>query len=423
MKIKTKRLDYDAVMALPRPKYKKPMRPNPVLSAVIRLAGQWDGWMTRFSYTKEGMEKVGKEPCLILMNHSCFLDLKLASKMLWPRPYCIVSTDDTFVGKRLLMRMVGCIPTQKFVSDNRLISDIKYAIKELGVSVLMYPEAGYSFDGRSTALPNRMGVLLKYLDAPVVNITTQGAFSYDPLYNKLQKRRVKVSAHMKCLFTREEIKARSVSELDAAIDEAFSFDAFKWQRENGVKIREKFRADGLERVLYKCPHCGREDSMEGKGVSLSCHACGKVYTMDEYGALASADGDSRFDSVTAWYDWQREEVRGEISRGEYAVDVPVDIAMIVDYKAVYMVGGGRLRHDSEGFTLTGEDGREYFHRPPNASYSVNADFFWYEMGDIIGIGSRDSFYYCFPKEGCPVTKARLAAEEMYKLSDKRRKRK
>lgn len=378
MKIKTKTLPYEAVMALPRPKYKKPIRPNFILSTAIRVVGELDSWKTHFSYTTEGMERIGKEPCLILMNHSSFLDLKLASKMLYPRPYCIVSTDDSFVGKRLLMRMVGCIPTQKFVSDNQLISDIKYAIKELGVSVLMYPEAGYSFDGRTTALPNRIGVLLKYLDAPVVNITTQGAFSYDPLYNKLQKRRVKVSAKMKCLFTREDIKKTSVAQLDAAIADAFSFDAFKWQRENNVKIAEPFRADGLDRVLYKCPHCGKEGRMEGKGTKLTCHACGKVYTMDEYGSLAAEDGDSCFCSVTDWYDWQRDQVKEEIVNDSYLINVPVKIGMMVDYKAVYMVGNGRLKHDKEGFTLTGEDGRVYYHRPTKASYSVNADFFWYE---------------------------------------------
>ncbi len=422
MKIKTKTMPYDKVMELPRPGYKKPIRPNFILSTVIRAVGELDSWKTRFSFTKEGMERIGKEPCLILMNHSSFLDLKLASKMLYPRPYCIVSTDDSFVGKRLLMRMVGCIPTQKFVSDNQLISDIKYAIKTLGVSVLMFPEAGYSFDGRSTALPERMGVLLKYLDAPVVNITTQGAFSYDPLYNKLQLRRVKVSAAMRCLFTREEIKAKSVAELDAAIRDAFSFDGFKWQRENNVKISEPFRADGLERVLYKCPHCSAEGRMEGKDTHITCHACGKSYYMDEYGCLSAVEGETEYKYITDWYDWQRDEVKKEITEGRYRLDTPVDIGVMVDYKAVYMVGEGRLVHDSEGFTLTGCDGRLSYHRPANASYSVNADFFWYEIGDIIGIGNRDQFFYCFPKEGCSVTKIRIAAEEIYKISGRHRRR-
>ena len=76
----------------------------------------------------------------------------------------------------------------------------------------MYPEAGYSFDGRTTALPRKLGVLMKRLGVPVVTVITQGAFARDPLYNMLQIRDVKVSAHVKCLATAEEIKEKTVAE-------------------------------------------------------------------------------------------------------------------------------------------------------------------------------------------------------------------
>ena len=65
----------------------------------------------------------------------------------------------------------------------------------------MYPEAGYSFDGRATALPRKMGVLMKRLGVPVVTVITKGAFARDPLYNMLQIRDVTVSAHVKCIAT------------------------------------------------------------------------------------------------------------------------------------------------------------------------------------------------------------------------------
>jgi hypothetical protein len=46
---------------------------------------------------------------------------------------------------------------------------------------------------------------------------------------------------------------------------------------------------------------------------------------------------------------------------------------------------------------------------------------------VISIGNRSALYYCFPKtEGDVVAKARLAAEELYKIkkavSDARRKK-
>ena len=50
-----------------------------------------------------------------------------------------------------------------------------------------------------------------------------------------------------------------------------------------------------------------------------------------------------------------------------------------------------------------------------ACYTLNSDFFWYGIGDVIGIGGKERLYYCFPQEKDVVSKARLAAEELYKL--------
>ena len=41
----------------------------------------------------------------------------------------------------------------------------------------------------------------------------------------------------------------------------------------------------LNHVLYKCPCCGTEGKMLGKGVNLSCGACGATWMLTEYGTL------------------------------------------------------------------------------------------------------------------------------------------
>ena len=422
MKIRTKHKTYSQVMALPRPAHKRPYRPNMVLQTVIRVLSILDLWPVRFQYEKHGMEKIGKkEPCLILMNHSCFLDLKIASALFYPKRYGIVSTYDTLVGKALLMRMVGCFPTQKFVTDMNLIKDMEYLLKEKNTSVLMYPEAGYSFDGRTTVLPRKLGILLKKLGVPVVTVITKGAFARDPLYNGLQLRKVKVTADVTCLATAEEVKSKTVAELDALIDEAFSFDSFRWQQENGVVVDEPFRADGLNRILYRCPHCGAEGKAEGKGIHWHCQQCGKTYELTETGFMKATDGETRFDHIPDWVDWQRAEVRRELEEGTYLLQTPVRIGMMVDHKALYMVGQGVLRHDGEGFHLTGCDGQLDYKQSPLASHTLNADFFWYEIGDVICIGDRDAQYYCFPEQKDVAAKTRLAVEELYKMKKQRKK--
>ena len=424
MKINAKKMPFDEVQKLPKLKHRTPRKPSAFLATVVRVAVEPTLRKIKFSYTEERMELVGKdEPCLILMNHSSFTDMKLAYGIFYPRKLGIVTSVDAMSGiLGKLMRFLGCTPTHKYITDVSLLKDIEYMLRVNKSSVLMYPEAGYSFDGRSTALPKKMGVLMKRLGVPVVTVITEGAFARDPLYNMLQIRDVKVGAKVKCIATAEEIKEKSVAELDALLAEEFSFDNFAWQRDNKIVIDEPFRADGLHRILYKCPHCGAENKMEGKGTAISCTACGKKWEMDEFGRLSAVSGETEFSHIPDWYDWERECVRKEIEKGEYLLDTEVDIAVQVNLDGVCMIGQGKLVHNSDGFTLKSDDGKLDYSQSALASYTIYSDYYWYERGDVIGIGDTEYSYFCIVKDNVSVTKARLAAEEIYKIAKANRRK-
>lgn len=429
MKIKCKPKSYEQVMSMERPKPIKPLRQKLFWRVLLRLISIPELMATHFKVNKVGMEKLGKkEPCLVLMNHSCFLDLEIASTVLFPRRFNVVCTTDGFVGKNWLMRQLGCIPTKKFTTDISLVHNMIYTVKDLKSSVLLFPEAGYSFDGTATVLPESLGQCVKMLGVPVIMIETHGVYARQPLFNNLKKRRVPTGADMKYLLSPEEIEAKSVEEINEILKQEFSFDAFRWQKENNIRIDEPYRAEGLHRVLYKCPACGKEGTMHGEGATISCQSCNKQYLLDEYGELHATEGVTEFSFVSDWFAWQRAEVKRELENGAYRLDSAVDIYMLVDTKALFRVGEGRLTHDASGFSLVGCDGALKYSQRPTASYSLNADFYWYELGDVICIGNQKELYYCFPKEkDTVVAKARLATEELYKIvkqqkAERRRRR-
>lgn len=430
MKTVIKEMPYEQVIKLKRGKNRKPIRPWFFWRILIRVLSKGELKECNFKANYIGMEKLGrKEPCLILMNHSCFTDLMIAETVFSDRPMNIVCTSDGFVGKNWLMRRLGCIPTNKFITDFVLVKNMKYALEKLRTSVLMYPEASYSFDGTATPLPKTLGKCLKLLDVPVVMIRTYGAFAHDPLYNNLQKRKVSISADVKYLLSPQEIKDKSVPELNEILAKEFTFDNWQWQRENNVRIAEPFRADFLNRVLYTCCNCGSEGKMTGKGTKLSCGACGAVWTLSESGMLEKVSLPSvpsgrktplSFGTVPEWFSWQREQVRREVYDGTYSLAVPVEIYMMVNTTAIYHVGQGMLSHSTAGFVLDGCGGRLHYEQKPLASYSLYSDYYWYEIGDMICIGSMKTLYYCFPKQpGDIVAKARIATEELYKMCEER----
>ncbi len=419
MKIKVKNKSYNEALALADLKHKKPIKPFFIMQTLIRILSAFSLIPVGFKYKKIGMEKISKkEPILILMNHSAFIDLKIASRLLWPRRYNIIMTSDGFVGKGLLMKTVGCIPTQKFVNDSVLVRDIFHAVKKNKTSVLMYPEASYSFDGTATTLPESLGKLIKKLGIPVVTVITKGAFAHDPLYNNLQTRKVKISAEMECALTAEQIEKMTYDEINKVIGEKFDFDNFKWQQENNIKITEKFRADYLHRVLYKCPNCQSEGETIGEGTQLFCQHCGKMWELTENGFMNALNGETEFPHIPDWYRYERESVKAEILSGEYKLDCEVDIYVLTNLKAVYNIGSGRLTHSADGFTLKSDDGQLNYTQAPELSYSLYSDYYWYEIGDVICIGNGKVLYYCFPKDKkVSVAKVRLAAEELFKIKN------
>ena len=99
------------------------------------------------------------------------------------------------------------------------------------------------------------------------------------------------------------------------------------------------------------------------------------------------------------------------------MNVPVDIKIMVDTKGVHDVGEGVLEHNENGFRLTGCDGKLDYTQSAGKTYCINADFYWYQIADVINIGDLNIQYFCFPKvEGDYAFKTRMAAEELYKRS-------
>ena len=294
MKTRVVNKRYEEVIAMPKEKHFKPLKQFAFLRMLMKTLSVFDLKAVNFKHKEINMEHLKEdEPCLVLMNHSSFIDLEIAATLLHARPFHIVATSDSFVGiMKWVMRLIGCIPTKKFVSDANLIRDMVYCVKELKSSVVMYPEASYSFDGTATPLPDSIGRCIKMLGVPVVMIRTYGAFTRQPLYNCLRKRKVDVSADIKYLLSAKQVADKDASEIQEIVHQEFSFDNFKWQQENQICIKETERAEGLNRVLYKCPNCKTEGRMIGKRAKLICKECGKQYKLTELGYMKAIDGDT-----------------------------------------------------------------------------------------------------------------------------------
>ena len=168
-----------------------------------------------------------------------------------------------------------------------------------------------------------------------------------------------------------------------------------------------------------------EGKIKSEGVTAKCENCGNEYELDGYGFLKNLSGETKFNHIPDWYLWERNEVKNELLKGEYRLEQKVKIYTLIDFKAIYDIGEGVLTHTTDGFSLKGCEGNLNFTLPPNACYGLYADYYWYEISDIICIGDNNQLFYCLPQENISVAKVRMATEELYKIKreEKLKKRK
>ncbi len=209
--------------------------------------------------------------------------------------------------------------------------------------------------------------------------------------------------------------------------EALTYDDYKYQKENNIRITEPLRAEGLHKLLYKCPSCKAESKMASEGTKLFCRECGKVWEMTELRELLAKSGDTEFSHIPDWFEWQRGEVRAEIARGEYSFSDEVDVYSLPGCYKFEPLGKARLTHDVEnGFVLEGtyRDKPYRIQRSPLQTISLHTeyDFPHVKPFDCIDISTEKDSFYCYPDKENVITKLSLATEEIYKYaSEKNRK--
>ena len=368
------------------------------------------------------MDKI-RPPYLLLCNHNAFMEMKTALCATFPHRQNFVVAIDGFIGREWLLRLIGCICKRKFTNDPALIWKMRRVIKR-GDIMTIYPEARYSLCGTTAVLPEGIGRLAKFLKVPVVTLICHGHHVNSPFWNLPDHKVKHTSAVMTGLLSAEDVKNLSHEEIQKRIEDAFLYDDFRWQKENGVVIDFPGRADGLHKVLYQCPHCKTEYRMRGKGETLTCLACGKTWRMTEYGELEATDGKTEFSHIPDWYEWQREIVRGEVENETYGITLNAQVDALPNARRFIDIGKAVLRHDLTGFTLTGtENGKPYeVHLPADTLYSVHIEYDYLgKKGDCVDLNTLTDTLYTYPEgNDFSVTKMALATEEIYAYHKRRK---
>lgn len=246
-------------------------------------------------------------PFLMVGNHCLNWDPFIAGLFVKPNTRFIAS-DSLFRNKAvafLLTHLVGAIPKKKAVSD---MKTIKMSIKELRKNhvVGVYPEANRTWNGRTIDIIYSTAKFVKLMKVPVVNCIIKGGYLSRPRWS-VRGRKGVMELHYEVLFSKEDVKTKSVDEIYKIMNEAIQYNEFDWQKERMIPFKSKRQAEFLENYLYICPKCRKIGTLRSEKNDFTCSACGLSHTMGDYGYFVNDD--RRFENPQEWGDWQAERFK------------------------------------------------------------------------------------------------------------------
>jgi len=295
-------------------------------------------------------------PFIVVCNHSSFMDFLIIMLALYPIRVNAITAQKFFLYKPLhrLLPMMGCIPKNLFDPDIRSIIGIKTVLKR-GDRVLLFPEGRCAYDGVYAGMHKSTGKLIKKLDVPVISGSIDGAYKCMPFWRDgIRNGHVRII--ISDLFSPEQLKSLSIDEINKAIDKRLCRENDPPPKKPFYTTRSRQLAEGLQFILYWCPKCNGEFTMETKGCGIRCSACGNAAILDREMKLIP-NGDSAVpEDIPAWYKKQAEYEAGKLHEDMEPITEKVNVLLPsgIPGGGMSLSGSGVITLNPKGWYYDGE---------------------------------------------------------------------
>lgn len=357
-----------------------------------------------------------KGPFVVIANHQAALDfVNLIGATSRPMSFVISNSIFNTLPVKGLAAKMGVIPKQQFQTEVRDLMQIKNVIKN-GEAVVIYPAGLMCEDGLSTPIPTATYKFLRWLGADVYVARTSGTYFAMPKWTKgFRPGRTYLDVYR--LFSKEELAKTDLATIRQKTDEALLFDAYREQETLRVRYAKNHIVEGLEQVLYMCPHCGAEFAMQVEGGStLRCSACGYAQESDEYGFLHHcSEVGSELRYVSDWSRLIYERLKEKLLSGqERELKHQTTIQMIDFAKNKFVdVGQGSLQLSDGQFRIEGSIHGE----PVDLQISTaNLASLPFKPGRYLEVQYGETIYRCVLKDGRAVMKYINMVKIFYELN-------
>ena len=311
-----------------------------------------------------------KGPYIFISNHASRLDIIFNGYYLKERLNIMVGYNEFYRSHlRPLFDFVGCIPKRNFTPDFHAMREAVNIAKN-GGSIGIFVEGMNSIGGMSQPVAPGTANFLKKMKLPVYYSVIRGGFLCQPKYN-LTDRKGPVEVYFDQMFTTDELDKLSLEEIEDKLNLKLYNDDYAWNKVRGYEYKIKKGAgiaDGLENLLYYCPKCHSELTMETNGDIIKCNKCGNGATINtKYDLIPFDDSCVIPETQSIWFNIERDRMKELVKDPNFSLEEHVKLGNLPEYKMLknasqtsLIVGEGMLHLDKTGLTYTGTRNNEEF---------------------------------------------------------------
>lgn len=247
-------------------------------------------------------------PFIMISNHGTFFDPWLVGGYS-VTPLSIMMNDDAYRSgfvTRTYLRWIGTFGKKKGASDYRAM---KTMLKLLGAGrpVLVFPEGQTSWDGETQPIYAGIEKIILRAGCPLVLCRLSGNFLSKPWWAR--SRRKGRTRLIRKVISAEELRGTPPEQLLRRITDFIHTNDIKDERNLETPFEGAALAEGLERFVWMCRQCEREDHLITEGDTISCSACGASWSMDAHCRFEpESDSIAEIGDLHDWAQWHKRRV-------------------------------------------------------------------------------------------------------------------
>lgn len=254
----------------------------------------------------KGLAALPEPPFVLMSDHAHSLDAYVIGSFSKAPVRFMANIEGVAPWKALAAELVGAYPRRKGSADLAALRRT-IALAASGEAIGIFPEGDRSWDGSAQALRPGSARLLKRLGVPLVLARQLGNYLAKPRWAD-RPRRGPWSVDFS-VFDADEIGRMSEGLVDAIIASALAKNEVKDALREGRIFEGEGLAEGIERLLWRCPSCGSSDRLGGSGDEIGCRRCGARWRVDANqrvmpASAAALRGPGTILDLKDWHDWQ-----------------------------------------------------------------------------------------------------------------------